>query len=204
MANVNGPFGLRPFAMAWGGYYTGAARTYYVPATNTTALFLGDPIALISNSSDGNGVPAVEIATAGVGNFFLGAMMGVSNNAGASVITVQWTTPVYVPANTAAYIYVSDDPQTLYAVQENGAMASGASGGGVDLVAGSGSTVTGFSGWQLNSSTLAHGGETFSTQSTWHQMRIIELLQKEDNAVGTNAKWLCKINTNSWNNPVSV
>ena len=34
---------------------------------------------------------------------------------------------------------------------------------------------------------------TINTTSTL-QMRIIQMLQESDNAVGTNAKWLCKIN----------
>jgi hypothetical protein len=66
-------------------------------------------------------------------------------------------------------------------------MVSGASGRNADLVAGSGSTVTGLSGWQLDSSTLA-------TTNTL-QLRVIQALQETDNQVASaNAKWLVKLN----------
>lgn len=192
MPNPNTPRGLQPYAYAWGAPWGGAVRTYYVPVGNATALFLGDPVALISNNSDGNGVPTAEIATAGAGNGLLGAFMGISNNAGSAVIPVLQNQTPYLPAGQAAYIYVSDDPFLLYEVQEDsvgGSMASGAGGGNVSLIAGVGSTITNFSGWQLDSSTLTHGSDATG------QMRIIQALQEIDNTVGqANAKWLTKIN----------
>lgn len=186
MANPNTARGIQPYAQMSGSPYTGAVRTYAVPAGNATSLFIGDPVMLISNSSDGNGVQNVVIATAGGGAQVLGAFMGISNNAGTTTIPLLQSQTPFLASGQAAYVYVSDDPFLLYWVQENGAMVSGASGRNADLVAGTGSTVTNFSGWQLNSSTL-------NTTSTL-QMRIIEMLQESDNAVGTNAKWLCKIN----------
>ena len=187
MANANSPRGIIPYAHQSGAPYNGAVRSYYVPAGNATALYIGDPVVTITNSSDGNGIQSVGIATAGGGTPILGAFMGRTNNAGiAAPITLQQSNNVYLPASTAAYVMVCDDPELLYWVQENGAMVSGASGRNADLVAGAGSTYSAYSGWQLNSSTL-------NTTSTL-QMRIIQMLQESDNAVGTNAKWLCKIN----------
>lgn len=197
MANSNIPRGLQPFAYAWGAPWGGAVRTYYVPAGNATALFYGDPVALVTNTSDGNGVPVAEIATAGAGHYLLGSFCGISNGAGQAVIPVLQSQTPYLAAGQAAYIYVSDDPFLLYEVQESGAMASGASGGGAALVAGAGSAITSFSGWQLDSTTLEHGG-------TAQQMRIIQMLQRTGNAVGANAKWLTKINQHSMLNSVSV
>lgn len=196
MANANTPFGLLPYADTSGRPYNGAVRVYYVPASNATALYIGDPVVTITNSSDGNGVQSVGIASAGGSNYILGAFMGIANNAGMTTIPVLQSSNVYLAASTAAYVYVCDDPNALYKVQENGAMVSGASGRNVNLVSGTGSTVTGFSGWQLNSSTL-------NTTATL-QMRIIQLLQESDNAVGTNAKWLCRINLNQLTNTTGV
>lgn len=199
MANANTPRGLQPYAYAWGAPWGGAVRTYYVPVGNGTALYLGDPVQIVTNSSDGNGVQTAEIATAGGGTYVLGAFMGISNNAGIATIPVLQNQTPYLPAGQAAYIYVSDDPFLLYMAQEDsvgGAMVSGASGRNVDLIAGAGSTVTSQSGWQLDSSTL--------TTTATFQMRIIELLQEVDNAVGVNAKWLTKINLNTMLNPTGV
>lgn len=196
MANANTPRGLQPYADMTGKRWTGALRTYYVPVGNATALYMGDPLTLIggtsAGASDANGVPSVQIATAGAGatNYVLGAFMGISNNAGLLVDPLLQSQTPYLAAGQAAYVYVSDDPTLLYWIQEDsvgGAMAATASGGTASLVAGSGSTVTSQSGWQLQSSTLLHSGTT-------NQLRIIQALQEIDNAPGVNAKWLVKIN----------
>ena len=199
MANPNTPYGLRPYAYMSGAPYNGAARTYYVPVGNATALFFGDPVQIVTNSSDGNGVQTAEIATAGGGTYVLGCFAGISNNAGSTTIPLLQSQTPYLPASTAAYIYVTDDPFLLYAIQEDsvgGAMVSGASGRNADLVAGSGSTVTSQSGWQLDSSTL----QTTNTL----QLRIIQMLQQADNAVGVNAKWLVKTNLSTFLNLTGV
>jgi hypothetical protein len=197
MANANSPNGIIPVAYRSGAPYNGAVRTYYVPVGNATALYIGDPVILITNSGDGNGVQTVEIASAGTTNTsltyaILGAFMGRSNSAGTATIGITQGTSVYLPASTAAYIYVSDDPTLLYEVQEDsvgGALASGAAGRNAPLVAGTGSTYTGQSGWQLQSSNIGTAA---------YQMRIIQLLQSGNNAIGTNAKWLTYINNHPW------
>lgn len=189
MANPNTPYGLRPYAYASGAPYNGAIQTYYVPVGNTTALFLGDPVTVITNSSDGNGVPTAEIATAAGGTYVTGVFMGIVNNAGQSTITLLQSQTPYLAASQAAYIAVCDDPNLVFAIQEDsvgGAMVSGASSRNADLVAGSGSTVTSQSGWMLDSSTLA--------VTATLQLRIMRLLQETDNAVGTYAKWLVRLN----------
>jgi hypothetical protein len=202
MANVNAPRGLIPYRRTSGEPYNGAGNIYWVPASYGTAIFVGDPVQLVTAAADGNGVPSIRLVTAGNGTDsgistygVLGAVMG-RVPAGTPQIPVLQNNPVYVPASNSggAYVLVADDPDLLYWVQENGNM--GGSGGAgsvtgpgknVDLASGSGSTVTGFSGWQLNSASLA---------TTALQMRVISLLQELDNAIGTNAKWLCRINLN--------
>jgi hypothetical protein len=198
MANANTPFGLQPYAYSWGAPYNGAVRTYYVPVGNGTALYLGDPVVIITANSDGNGVQTCEIATAGTSNVITGVFMGISNNAGQTTIPLLQSQTPYLAASQAAYIYVADDPNLLFKIQEDsvgGALVSGASGRNASLVAGSGSTVTGLSGWQLDSSTI---------NTTALQMRIVQLLQEADNAVGVNAKWLVKANLSSWNTTTGI
>lgn len=189
MANPNTPYGLRPYSYQSGAPYNGAVRTYYVPVGNGTALYVGDPVILVTNSSDGNGVQTVGIASAASTNPILGAYLGRSNNAGRATIPVLQSASVYLPASTAAYVYVCDDPDLLYAIQEDGAggaMVSGVSGQNASLIAGSGSTVSGQSGWMLDSSTV-------TTSSL--QMRIIQALQEVDNTAGAAyCKWLTRIN----------
>ena len=192
MANSNAPRGLVPYSMQGGGPYNSAFSTYYVPANNGTALFIGDPVIAITNVSDANGVPAVGIASAGATNYITGVVAGRVNNAGQLVLTVTQGDSVYLPANTAGYIGVYDDPNLLYWAQEDsvgGAMVAGASSRNVNLIAGAGNTTTGYSGWQLDSSSL-------DTDATF-QMRIMQALQEADNAPGNYCKWLCRINLNA-------
>lgn len=195
MANSNAPFGLRPYRRTTGEPYNGSANIYYVPASVGTAIYVGDPVTYLTNAGDANGIPAVTNATAGSSNYLLGSMVGIVSG-GNPVIPVTRDLPVYHPASTAGYILVADDPDLLFAIQENGAMVQGAGNRNANLVSGSGSTITGLSGWQLNSSTL-------NTTATL-QMRIIRLLQEADNAVGTNAKWLCRINLHALTNTTGV
>jgi hypothetical protein len=212
MANANTPRGLQPYAYMSGAPWGGALRVYSVPSNNATALYLGDPVNLIGSSADANGVPNIVIATAGAGHQVLGAFMGIANNAGLLVDTLLQSQTPYLAADQAAYVYVCDDPFLLYWIQEDsigGPMPAGAGGGNAELVAGSGSTVTSQSGWQLDSSTLSQAG----SDATF-QLRIIQALQEIDNAVGTsgspeigiNAKWLVKINqgVSAFTNPNSA
>ena len=78
----------------------------------------------------------------------------------------------------------------MFEVQEDGeggAMGVGAVGRNVQMIAGSGSNVTGWAGWRLDSSTLA-------TTDT-HQMRIVAPVLRADNdQTLTKAKWLVSIN----------
>lgn len=195
MANANAPRGLIPYRRFTGEPYSAPGNIYYVPASVASNIFVGDPLTWLTNSADANGIPGVTLATAGSSNNVLGAMVGIINGGEPNIPLLQSST-VYHPASTAGYILVADDPDALFEVQENGNMGQGAPGRNVNLVSGSGSTTTGYSGWQLNSSTL-------NTTNTL-QMKVIRLLEQADNVVGTNAKWLCRINLNALTSTTGV
>lgn len=196
MANANVPRGLIPYRRTTGEPFNAAANVYYVPSSVASNIFIGDPLIWLTNAADSSGIPSVTLATAGSSNNILGAMVGIVNG-GEPIIPITRDLPIYHQASTAGYILVADDPDTLYEVQENGAMVQGAPGRNVNLVSGAGSTVTGYSGWQLNSSTL-------NTTNTL-QMKIIRGLEQADNTIGsTNAKWLCRINLNGFTSTTGV
>lgn len=189
MANFNGAFGLRPINDN-GTPWSGQGRLVYFPSSQSGNIFLGDPIVPLGGS-DAFGVPAVGIASAGGGATVLGGFIGVANGPSGSGYTITRDLPVYRQASVANYGFVCDDPNQLYAIQEDsvgGALTSSNAGfGNADLVAGSGSTVTGFSGWMLDSSTI----QTTSTL----QLRIVGLLRGPDNVIGNYAKWAVRLNT---------
>lgn len=197
MANANTPFGLRPVRHRNGAPYNGAATRYFVPASDSTALFLGDPV-IIAGSADADGVATVTRATAAGGNYLLGPVVAVDPVEGAGAGGRDSTT--YRAASTARYVWVADDPDLEFEIQEDGvggALAAANVGQNVDLVAGTGSTITGRSAFQADSSTAA-------TTNTL-QLRILGFSKTVDNEVGVaNAKMRVAINLHTLRNATGI
>jgi hypothetical protein len=204
MANANIARGLIPYANIWGSKYNGSFNTYFVPASYGTALYVGDPVDIVSSSNDANGIPAVQIAT--VGAPILGVVIGIINGGDmGAMTTVTRDLPVYHPASTAQYLAVCDDPNLLYEIQDNASAQATApnfwAGKNANLVSGTGNNTTGYSGWQMAASTVA-------TTNTL-DLKIIRPLQQADNTIGTaantnmNAKWLVKLNNSRFANLIA-
>lgn len=194
MPNPNLPRGIIPVQRLDGSPYNGKANIYSVPASYATALFIGQPV-VATGASDANGIPVVQSATAGATNNMLGPMVGIVDG-GEPIVAITRDMPIYHPASTNQYILVADDPDLIFEAQENssgGNIAMATAGTkNIDMVAGAGSTVTGFSGWQLASNTIGTGATL--------QMRLIAGVRRANNAMGTaqtNSKWLVKINLHS-------
>lgn len=189
MANPNNTVGIRPVSDN-GTPWSGQGRLVYFPNTQTSNIFLGDPIVPLGGT-DAFGVPAVGLATAGAGNVILGGFCGIMNGPAGSGFTVTRDLPVYRQASIANYGFICDDPNQLYVVQEDsvgGAIAAGVAGfANGNLVAGAGSTVTGYSGWQLQSSSVAVPNPT-------GQVKILGTIRGPDNAIGVNCDWIVRLN----------
>lgn len=171
MANVDAPKGLRPVRHLNGSPFNGAANRYYVPASDGTAIFVGDPVKS-GGSADADGVASV--AQAAAGDNIRGVVIGVEP------VTDEST--FYRVASTERYVFVVDDPDVIFEVQEDGvggALAAADIGLNADIVVGTGSTVTGSSAVELDSSDKKTGTA---------QLRILGLAQRADNEIGTNAK----------------
>jgi hypothetical protein len=204
MANANVARGLIPYAMLWGQKYNGSFNTYFVPAAYGTALYVGDPVDIISSSNDANGIPAVKLGI--VGAPLVGVVVGIINGGDmGNVNAVTRDLPVYHPASTAQYLAVCDDPNVLYEIQDDASSQATApnlwASKNASLVTGSGSTVTGYSGWQMAASTVA------ATNTL--DLKIMRPLQQPDNTIGTaantnmNAKWLVKLNNSRFGNLIA-
>lgn len=195
MANANLPRGLVPVRYQSGAPYNGAMNIAYVPSTYATALYRGDPLIWVTDASDAIGIPVVARATAAGGNYISGVCAGPLSG-GDPAVPVLATDPQYHVASTGGYVGIITDPYILWEIQEDsvgGVMTVGAAGRNADLIAGSGSTVSGWSGFQLDSSTL-------NTTNTL-QLRIRETVQRVDNdATLDYAKWLVQINLHSARN----
>lgn len=181
MANTSAPTGLTPRRYRNGAPWNGVARTYYHPATDAVALFVGDPV-IIAGSADADGVPTCTRATAASAGRITGVVVGFQPDTTVNAAG-------YGAASTAFYVLVADDPALLFEIQEDsvgGALAATSVGLNADLIAASGSTSTKQSGFMLDSST-ALGTATL-------QFRIVELERRADNEIGNYAKWLVAIN----------
>ncbi len=192
MANANVPRGLVPYRRIDGQQWSGAANVYYIPSSYAQNVFVGDPVITSHGSNDANGIPAVVLATAGGASTpVLGSVVGIVA-AGSPQVPVTRDMPVYHAASTVQYILVADDPMLLYWIQDDGTGSNQNqwSSQNASLASGSGSTITGYSGWQLS-------GSSVNTTSTL-QVRILRPLPQEDNSVAAtpvaNAKWLVKLN----------
>ena len=194
MANVSVPRGLVPYRHYDGSLWNGSANIYFIPAGNATNIFIGDPVVMLNTANDANGIPGVSIATAGAGNPVLGSIVGIVAG-GTPQIAITRDLPIYRQASVAQYVLVADDPLLTYWIQDDGSATVNANfpGKNANLVSGAGSTVTGYSGWQLNATGVATGNATF-------QLRILRLLDSPADSLSNtqppiaNSKWLVKLN----------
>ena len=179
MANVNKPFGLRPLGNLSG---TGSQKQYgYAIADNQAgAIFQGDLVTL----KDGYILqfnPAAHTAAVGVFN-------------GCNYIDPTTGKPTwsnYYPGSvniTQGKIIaeVLDDPSQMFLIQNDGDSAATDYGLNADIVIGTGSTTTGVSANVLDTSSIA------TTAAL--NLKIIGLWDVPNNAVGTNAVVVVKIN----------
>lgn len=148
MANPDMAFGLRPVSDRSGRPYNGSARAYVVPASDGTALFIGDPVQL-AGSADADGVPTITRATAAGGNYILGVVVGFEIDAAIRAAG-------YRAASTLAKVLVCDDPEILFEIQaddDSATLAAADVGLNADLIIAAGSTTTRLSGAELDTST---------------------------------------------------
>ena len=196
MPNVSRIMGFRPMKHVNGSPYNGQANIYYVPASDATPLFVGDPVKLAADANS-DGFPQCVKATAGAA--VLGVVVGIINTkfdpvAGRmSTGSVLLDTPVYRPASTGQYVLVCDAPDVIYEVEAvtgsnaTYSFALADVGLNADLSVVTGSTVTGMSAAALNMATAA--------VTATLQFKIMGVVPRPDNELtGVNTKVLVKIN----------
>ena len=182
MANIDAAFGLRPIAKVGSapGGTTGTTK-YSIADNQSTAIFTGDPV---KYKNDGT----VEVATAGDAS--CGVFMGCFYT---DPDTSKPTFRRHFPASLSpgdAIAFVCDDPDQMYVAQQDSVGANAVAANlneNANLVFGSGSTTTGISGVEIDSSTLA-------TTAT-HQVRLVAFYDTPGNdATANNSDLVIKIN----------
>jgi hypothetical protein len=127
----------------------------------------------------------VGLATAGAGSQVLGAIVSFEplgpdvagwNSHGSGALDRAGSLR-YSPSSTGRYLNVCIDPDVIYEIQGDsvGAIVATEISENADLVAGSGSVVSGYSGWEMNSATNA---TTLNLQ-----LHILRAVDRPDNDV---------------------
>jgi hypothetical protein len=150
MANVNKVNGFRPLRYLNGTPYNGAFTRYVIPASDPTAVFVGDLVKMDGANDSATGLRTVVQSAAG--NTSVGVVVGFEPD------PADLNTPQYRRASTKRIVYVCDDPNVLLVAQEDGdtdPLETTDMGQNVDIIVGAGSTVTGASGMQIDSTTHA-------------------------------------------------
>lgn len=164
MANTSKIRGFIPVKHATGAPYNGQANIYFVPSSDGTALFVGDPVVLAGDASVTGVATVTKAAAAGP---VLGVVVGVINTkldpvTGAMTAgSILLDTPQYRAAFAAQFVLVADAPDLIYeaeAVTGSNALytyLSADTGLNVSHSTVAGSTTTGVSGAALDMSTKA-------------------------------------------------
>jgi hypothetical protein len=194
MANTDAPFGLKPIRHKSGAPYNGACNPYYVPSTYATALYIGDAViktgtantAVVEGYPIGS-LPEINAATVGDGNAITGVIVGFGPNR--ANLSQQ-----YNPASTARVVWVCDDPDVVFLIQADSQAALAVTSVGLNAVliaTHAGSTVTGLSGLELDTTTDAPAADASN------QLTILRFHPSEDNEVLTHAKMEVMINNHT-------
>jgi hypothetical protein len=190
MANPDKPNGFRPLRYLNGAPYNGAVNKYVFPAADGTAAFVGDLVTMTGVGDATTGLNTITQAVASTdGSAVIGVLVGLE------VDPTNLNTPQYRTASTRRIAYVVDDPNVLLTAQEDGdtdPLETADIGLNVNFVVGTGSTVTGASAFEIDST-------THSTVAAF-PLKLMGLVQAVDNnnvlATGgeTGTRWVLKIN----------
>jgi len=186
MANTDAAFGAVPIGTSDGSDYHGKLREVEFLDTYATAVYLGDFVKLAGTTGTDGKTPVVEQAAAG--EAMIGAVVSfVPNFDDEGTLSSQSN---YKPASQSRKAMVAFGSDVLYEIQEDGdttPLTAGDSGRNVDIVVAAGSTITGISGVEIDSDTVADADG---------QLRLHHLARKEDNELGEFAIWVVSINEN--------
>jgi len=199
MANADRPSGLIPVAHLDGSPFNGKVRPFLFDQSN--AVYIGDPVKLggtagaagvFVNGINCEGMPNADRAAAG--DTLLGVVIGFSPLQ-SSVETL------YKAADATKRIgYVVSAPDVIFEVQEDSVgndIAVTQVGNNFDMITwAAGSNTTGQSIVELDSSD--------ATGTATAQFRLLRLVNRPDNALGTNAKWEVVINEHVYKTATGV
>lgn len=191
MANMNSPFGLRPAKGANGQVVTGAPRLYSHASGDATALYIGDLVKLAGTAQTINGVTTPDVVRAATGDVICGVVVGIN--------PTSRDTLGYGAASTAYTLFVDDDPNSLFEIQDvnsGTALTVNDVGLNANFVVAAGSTYTNQSGTTLDNTTEA-------TTNTL-DLKLVEVVNRADvDNASSPLRFLVRINRHQFSNQVA-
>lgn len=190
MANSNAPRGFVPVKHINGAAYNGAGNVYVLPQADVNQLNPGDAVKTVAGS-DANGLPYITkaLGTDTVRGVVIGIAVVNPYAQGIKGTVVDMTT-IDAPASKTRdyYVYVMDDPEILCELQDDGLTVLT----GTSANKNASFTVANPAGaGQMSASVLSTASVAITAALN---LKIIGLIQRDDNAFGVNAKWLVKFN----------
>lgn len=163
MSSVSRINGFRPVKTITGAPYNGGGNVYFMPSSDSSVVMVGDAVKLLGDARSATGVPTVT-RVSGATDIPIGIVVGILFSGVGDTTNIppvnDLNTPVYRRASTDRYVLVADDPNLIYEVQYAGTSVAAATitanvGLNGQFTTTAGSTTTGASGMQLDSSGLA-------------------------------------------------
>ena len=194
---VSNPYGFRPINRVDGLPYAGAFRQLPIASTYNTAIYYGDPVAIVIGGTIAkSSTSGSEVTSATIAGVFVGCQYVNSQGQ-----TVQ---AQYYPGTTVtnAVAYFVDDPLAAYKVAvgyANGVVTTvqqNAVGTNMSYYVGTGSTTTGDSGAWV---TAASGNSTSTLP--W---RVISVVPDTNVTSTTFCEVVVKINLQQYNNTTGI
>ena len=149
MSTTAAPYGLKPVNLLGGQANPGSLRLYKIASGYNTGIFYGDVVKLVVGGTIEKDAGTTTATPIGVfmGCEYVSATQGLLHRN-------QWTASTTVPTGTTAWAYVCDDPDMLFEIQADEAVAQAGIGTNAALVQGAGSTATGMSAVALDGNSI--------------------------------------------------
>jgi len=169
MAASAAPYGLRPINLIGGRPFSGSTRQIKIASGYAVNIFHGDIVKLVAAGVVEKDVGTTTATPVGV---FMGC---VYTDPGSSQKTFRQYWPTGTVASDA-YAYVVDDPDVLFQIQGDAAVAQTTLGSNFAIVQTAGSTSTGNSKVALDASTTA--------ATATLPLRLVDFVDGPDSAIG--------------------
>lgn len=169
MANDNKPFGLKPVRHLNGAPWNGMITKYCIlAATNLTyGIYVGDPVIRLSTAT-AEGIPHVTEATIGATNRITGIVVGFEPDPTNLATNYRATGTASADRN----VYVCDDPDVIFAIQDDGGGGSLAVASIVGMNAVLSRDVTGANNGYTSGITLDSGSATAPANDATYQLLV--------------------------------